>query len=220
MFLVKSSTKVYLGCDPLPGCQWFSSGVLGVKGYSLTGKMYENPGGSWWHPGQKGGPRPKFSLLPSTFRDGQKVGCHLLLFTASRDCRMRRFCPSKRDGKNPMAKWISRLLSVHAVVRSAHDACCTLTSEYVTNSECWSPCSNVADSEGWMGLVRKNEGFHPRNFYPPKKREDWKMQMKWTPFFLVLNDIETWILLFEVLNLRDTPWFWLSFLVGSFQHIS
>eukprot|EP00434_Breviolum_minutum_P007280 symbB.v1.2.006426.t1/scaffold383.1/size215797/8 len=33
------------------------------------------------------------------------------------------------------------LLSVHAVVRSAHDACCTLTSEYVTNSECWSPCS-------------------------------------------------------------------------------
>ena len=131
------------------------------------------------------------TLLPSTFRDGHKVGCHLLLFTASRDFHgvfdskqtsSGRFpnhppglpnapgAPSKRDGKNPMAKWISRLLSVHAVVRSAHDACCTLTSEYVTNSECWSPCSNVAETEGWMGLVRKNEGFSSKDFYPQKKR--------------------------------------------------
>ena len=89
-----------------------------------------------------------------------------------------------------MAKWISRLLSVHAVVRSAHDACCTLTSEYVTNSECWSPCSNVANG-GMDGFGEKKSGIFIQGFLSPKKREDWKMQMKWTAFFLVLNDIET-----------------------------
>ena len=45
MFLVKSSTKVYLGCDPLPGCQWFSSGVYSRKRVFPYWKMYENPGG-------------------------------------------------------------------------------------------------------------------------------------------------------------------------------
>lgn len=157
---------------------------IDVKRYSLTGKCMNILVGHWQASGKfKGGPHSKFTLLPSTFRVGQKVGCHLCCFSLPQEiAECAGVFPWKRDGKNPMVKWISRLLSLHAVVRSAHDACCTLTSEYVTNSECWSPCSNVA-TEGWMGLVRKNEGFSSKDFYPPKKREDWKMQMKWTPFF-------------------------------------
>ena len=114
-------------------------------------KMYEHPGG---HDGirDKRGTTSKvmtkiqkFSLLPSTFRVGHKVGCHCVAFHCLKRLPN---APGKTrrnvTGKTPMAKWIfKRLLSVHAVA-VAHDACCTLTSEYVTNSECWSPCSNVA----------------------------------------------------------------------------
>ena len=160
-----------------------------VKRYSLYWKMYEHPGGSLAGIREiQGGTKiQKFSIATIDLYGWSQGWLPLCCFSLPQEIAA---CAGglsrrKRDGKNPMAKWISRLLSLHAVVRSAHDACCTLTSEYVTNSECWSPCSNVADSEGWMGLVRKNEGFSSKDFYPQKKREDWKMQMKWTAFFCI-----------------------------------
>ncbi len=72
----------------------------------------------------------------------------------------------------------------------------------------------------WMKLEKLG---NPRSWKEnPPKREVWKRQMKWKPFF-ALNDIEWYWnldpLFWCIESQRHTPWFWLSFLFVLSTHL-